>query len=272
MPRSDRRTLIAFFALTFALSWGVWGTGLAFQHGLLQWKLPGDPLSYLAITVAAIAVTGRFAGAGAVKSLLARMVLWRVHVRWYLAALVIPGIPALAAIGMHAALGGTHDLDALVPLTAVAPLLLTQVLLHLLTEELGWRGVALPRLRARFGPLTASLVLGSVWAAWHIPLFLLPGSRQSYPFVGFVILAISITVIMTWIFDRTGGSVLIAALFHAAMNTWWAATNALWGAESLFWILVALTAATAGVVAVLQHRSSRTAFLTVRIPVAPAAP
>jgi uncharacterized protein len=259
MLRSDRRTLVIFFTLTFALSWGVWATGLAFQSGVLGWKLPGDPLAYLAITAAALTATCLCSGAAGVRDLLARMVLWRVHAKWYVAALLLPGLPALAAIAVHAALGGSHDMTAVVPLSAVGPLLATQVLLHLLTEELGWRGVALPRLRARFGPLAASLILGSVWAAWHIPLFLLSGSRQSYPFAGFVILVLSITVIMTWIFDRTRGSVLIAAVFHAAMNVWWAATNALWGATSLFWLLVVFTAATAVAVAVLQHRSGQTA-------------
>ncbi|WP_157156198.1 MULTISPECIES: CPBP family intramembrane glutamic endopeptidase [unclassified Diaminobutyricimonas] len=258
MLRSNRNALIAFFSLTFVLSWGVWATGLAFQNGLLDWKLPGDPLSYLAITVAAVLITALSAGAAGLRSLFGRMIIWRVHVKWYLAALLIPGVPALVAIGIHFAAGGEHDMGALIPLSAVAPLLLTQILLHLLTEELGWRGFALPRLRTRFGPLAASLVLGPIWAAWHIPLFLLAGSRQSYPFIGFVILAISITVIMTWIFDRTRGSVLIAAIFHAAMNTWWAATNALWGAESLFWILVTLTAITAVAVAILQHKDSTT--------------
>lgn len=171
MARSDRRALIAFFLLALALSWAVWGTALAEQHGLLTWHLPGDPLSYLAVTVAAVLVT---VGAG-----------------------------------------GRHGL----------------------TE------------------LLRRLVLGPLWAAWHIPLFLLAGSRQSYPFVGFLVLAVSITVVMTWLFDRTGGSILLAAIVHAAMNTWWAATNALWGDATLFWLLVAATATLAAALAVLQSRS-----------------
>jgi len=261
MFRTRRSALGAFFALTFLLSWGVWGTALAFQNGLIDWKLPGDPLSYLAITLAALLVTGLSSGTTGLKHLLGRMIIWRVHVKWYLAALLLPGVPALAAIGIHLALGGTHDMGALVPLTAVVPLLLTQIVLHLLTEELGWRGFALPRLRARFGPLAAGIVLGLVWGAWHIPMFLVTGTRQTYPFAGFLILIVSISVVMTWVFDHTRGSVLIAALFHAAMNTWWAATNTLWGSESLFWIFVAVTAATAVVVAIVQSRGSRKALL-----------
>ncbi|MGC5076740.1 CPBP family intramembrane glutamic endopeptidase [Agrococcus sp. DT81.2] len=257
MPRSDRRALIAFFLTTFVLSWGVWGTALAQQLGMLDWRLPGDPLSYLAITVAAVSVSIWVGGKRELRALLRRITIWRAHPKWYLVALLAPAVPALGAIAVHGAAGGVHDPGALVPLTAVAPLLATQILLHLLTEELGWRGFALPRLRARFGPLAASLVLGPIWAAWHIPLFLLSGSRQSYPFVGFVLLAVSITVIMTWIFDRTRGSVLIAALFHAAMNTWWAATNVLWGDEALFWVFVALTLATAAGVLMLERRTAR---------------
>lgn len=257
--RSDRNSLIAFLVLTFVISWGIWGTALAFQSGLLEWKLPGDPLAYVAITVAAITTAALFGGAKGLKDLLRRIIIWRVHIKWYLAALLIPGVPAVVAISIFAAFGGRHDPSALVPLSAVAPLMLTQTLLHLLTEELGWRGFALPRLRTRFGPLASGVVLGLIWGAWHIPMFLVTGTRQTYPFVGFLILIVSISVIMTWIFDNTRGSVLVAALFHAAMNTWWAATNLLWGADVLFWIFVGTTAVTAAAVALIQSRGKQLA-------------
>jgi membrane protease YdiL (CAAX protease family) len=271
MSRSDRKALVAFFVLTYVLSWAIWATALAFQNGLLDWRLPGDPLSYLAVTVAALTITALSAGSKGVKDLFRRMILWRVHVKWYLAALLIPGIPAVVAMVTYAALGGSHDVGALVPASAIVPLLLTQTLLHLLTEELGWRGFALPRLRARFGSLVAGVVLGLLWGAWHIPMFFVAGTRQTYPFLGFVVLIVSISVIMTWIFDRTRGSILIAALFHAAMNTWWAATNLLWGATSLFWIFVVATAATAVVVALVQHRGQEATPLQQAAPSAASA-
>jgi membrane protease YdiL (CAAX protease family) len=186
-------------------------------------------------------------------------VLWRVSPRWYLAAVALPVLPALAALGVHLALGGEHNVHALVPLAATLPLLLTQLVLHLLTEEVGWRRVALPRLRAHLGSLPAGMVLGLLWAGWHIPMFFLAGTRQTYPFPGFLVMVVSISVIMTWVWDHTRGSVLIAALFHAAMNTGWAVLNVLWGDLRLFWLCVAFTAVLACVVGARQLRGARNA-------------
>lgn len=225
------------------------------ERGVVSWQL-SNSLAFLAVSVSTVVVTCLVSGRAGLRGLLKRLVTWRVPPRWYLAALLLPALPALAALAMFTALGGQHDVGALVPVSAAVPLLLSQLVLHLLTEEMGWRGFALPRLRAVLGPLSASLVLGPIWAAWHIPTFLLSDSRQSYPFPGFVLQVLAITVIMTWIFDRTHGSVLIAALFHAAMNTEWALLNILWGDVTLFWLCVGFTVVVAVVIATLQARDS----------------
>ncbi|HEX8511324.1 MAG TPA: CPBP family intramembrane glutamic endopeptidase [Propionibacteriaceae bacterium] len=253
--RSARVSLGVFFVLTFGLSWLVWGSWLLHERGVVSWQL-SNSLAFLAVSVSTVVVTCLVSGRAGLRGLLKRLVTWRVPPRWYLAALLLPALPALAALAMFTALGGQHDVGALVPVSAAVPLLLSQLVLHLLTEEMGWRGFALPRLRAVLGPLSASLVLGPIWAAWHIPTFLLSDSRQSYPFPGFVLQVLAITVIMTWIFDRTHGSVLIAALFHAAMNTEWALLNILWGDVTLFWLCVGFTVVVAVVIATLQARDS----------------
>jgi hypothetical protein len=89
-------------------------------------------------------------------------------------------------------------------------------------------------------------------------MFFLDDTRQTYPFAGFVVMVVSISVIMTWVWDHTHGSVLIAALFHAAMNTTWAVLNVLWGDLRLFWLCAVFTAALAAAVAARQLRDSRT--------------
>ena len=264
--RSDRRALIVFFVLAYGLSWAVWGSTLARDAGLIDWSVPAQPFGFLAVSVAAVAATVVFGGRSALRSLGSRLVLWRVAPRWYLAAVALPVLPALAALGTHRALGGQHDIHGFVPLAATLPLLLSQVVTHLLTEEAGWRGVALPHLRALLGSLPAGLVLGLLWAGWHIPMFFLAGTHQTYPFPGFLVMVVSISVIMTWIWDHTRGSVLIAALFHAAMNTGWAVLNVLWGDRQVFWLCVAFTVLLAAVVAALQLREARTE--SVREPVA----
>jgi membrane protease YdiL (CAAX protease family) len=264
MPRKDRNALIVFFALAYGLSWAVWGSTIAQQGGLIDRAVPAQPFGFLAVTVAAVVATAVFGGRPALRAFGSRLVLWRVPVRWYVAAVVLPALPALAALGVHLGLGGQHDIHALVPLSGALPLLLTQLVLHLLTEEAGWRGVALPHLRAGLGSLPAAVVLGLLWAGWHIPMFFLDG--------------VSISVVMTWVWDNTKGSVLIAALFHAAMNVAWAVLNVVWGDLRLFWLCVAFTAAIAVGVAVRQvrdaHMTSAQApeVTTVRGAAAPAEP
>lgn len=86
--------------------------------------------------------------------------------------------------------------------------------------ELGWRGYALPRLLARFTPLGASLVLGVLWAAWHLPFALTLGSAlDGIPLYWFLPSLMGASILYTWVFNGTGGSVLLAILFHAASNT-----------------------------------------------------
>jgi uncharacterized protein len=88
-------------------------------------------------------------------------------------------------------------------------------------EEVGWRGYALPRLQRRLGPLTASLVLGVVWAGMHLPLWLLPDvgfADQSTPL--YIAQVMAISVVLAWLYNATGGSLLLTGIAHAAVNGW----------------------------------------------------
>ena len=87
-------------------------------------------------------------------------------------------------------------------------------------EEIGWRGFLLPELLNRYNPFWASLILLPVWAGWHLPLWRLPGlPHQYWPFPYFLMLIAPITFLFTWLHLRSRGSVLIAILFHASINT-----------------------------------------------------
>jgi membrane protease YdiL (CAAX protease family) len=94
-------------------------------------------------------------------------------------------------------------------------------------EEPGWRGFALPRIQERYGPLWGSLLLGALWGVWHLPLWLwIPGHSGArsgllgigVPFLGWFAFIVAFAVLITWVFNHTHGSVLLAGLFHASHN------------------------------------------------------
>jgi membrane protease YdiL (CAAX protease family) len=105
-----------------------------------------------------------------------------------------------------------------------------------LGEEAGWRGFALPRLQSRYGPLIGSLILAPVWALWHLPMFWVPAWKFPPTLLNlalFILASIPLTIIMTWIFNNTKGSLLIAVLVHAVFDTTFVILNLLFTATSV---------------------------------------
>jgi membrane protease YdiL (CAAX protease family) len=93
------------------------------------------------------------------------------------------------------------------------------LLLEATGEEIGWRGYALPRLQANLSALTSALIVGVMWALWHLPLFFIAGLPQTLlPFVLFLVWIVSQSVIFTWVYNGTQGSLLFAIVLHAAIN------------------------------------------------------
>jgi len=134
-------------------------------------------------------------------------------VPWYVVALGLPAALALLAASLSAWLG-----SAVLQFGRLSAIDFVLVVL-VVGEELGWRGYGLPRLLERFSPLAAGLILGVIWWLWHLPTFFIAGTpqfRQSV--VAFLIMTTAYSILMTWTFLRTRGSVLIATLFHGAIN------------------------------------------------------
>jgi len=112
-------------------------------------------------------------------------------------------------------------------------------------EEFGWRGFALPRLQARYSALTSSLILGGIWTLFHLPLFFTKGggaggNMSQTPFIAFALIVLSGSVLVTWLFNNTRGSVLFAYLFHAAANTWPGIFASTASGGMIFWIYAVL--------------------------------
>jgi membrane protease YdiL (CAAX protease family) len=185
----------------------------------------GSPLLALALkglgdfgpTLSVLGVTAFFLGSRGVRSWLAPGLRWRVGVVWYAVALLLPFMMLMARVGLAALLhGATSAPWAVLPPTLVG---LLSAVVAPLGEEFGWRGFALPRLEMRFGAIRASLFLGSIWGIWHLPFFLLPNASEAgLPFILFLGGCIAETFIYTWLFNGSGGSVLICMVFHAATN------------------------------------------------------
>jgi uncharacterized protein len=201
-----RHQVAAFFVLTFVLTWSAFIPWYAGNAEGIPWFTFGP----FAAAVILSAMTG---GWGAVKGLLARIVHWRVGILWYVVAVGLPCAIQLAAILINPLLGSPAPAwGNIPPASEIVPMVvLFAILSGPLGEEPGWRGFAMPRLLARYRALTASLLLGVVWAAWHIPL-LLVGDLTAYGTINAVLAAI----VFTWLYQNTGGSVLLPILMHAS--------------------------------------------------------
>lgn len=221
--------LVAYFVIAFAGAWltvlplVISKTGL----GVFSFTLPTLPFLMLGAlagpTLAAFTVTAVTSGKAGVWQLLRRYVQWRVGIQWYLLVIVVQ--PAVIVLGLSVWLG-TAPLSMLIqqwPLifTLYLPLVLTFLIIGgPLGEEPGWRGFALPRLQEKYGALLGSLVLGTLWALWHLPGYFggWLGPFSIPVFLGGIIAAIAASIIVTWVYNNTQGSILIAVLFHSASN------------------------------------------------------
>lgn len=213
-----RRQAAAFFLTTLSLSWGWWAVaavlagGGGISRGLL---IPGG----FGPPIAAVLVM-RASGYN-VRSWLARGLRWHVAPWWYLIAIGLPIVLVLGGVGLALAVAGGPITPAVVldrlPLFALS--LALAAVLGGGQEEFGWRGFALPRLQEAYGALTASLTVGIVWAVWHVPLFLLGAPRnQTGNVLLYGVLVVALSVLLTWCYNSTGGSILLAMLLHGAVN------------------------------------------------------
>ncbi len=235
-----RHPLVWFFFFAFLFPWLIWGTSILQSRGLLGFHIPQPLAFWIGLTLATYLTAALSGGWPAVRDLLSRLIRWRVPLLWYGVALLLMPLLALAAIAVFAPFGAAQ-VGILLSAAGLLPSFLFQIFFFWLTEETAWRGFALPRLQVRYNALTASLILGLLWAIWHTPLWFIPGSFQSgLSFPGFLLLTIAQAVLFTWLFNHTRGSVLLAALFHASADVTLAFTGVLSSSPALFWVFVAL--------------------------------
>jgi uncharacterized protein len=194
--------------------------------------------------------------------LLRRIVLWRVGLRWYLFAFI--GVPLVMTLGTILVPGGLASLQFLGPgyvLTYLVTFIAVLIIGGPLGEEIGWRGFALPRMQPLQGPLVGSIILGLLWGLWHLPQFMVPtwadssGGSSPLAIVKFCIFAIAAAIILTWVFNNTKGSVLMAILVHTSIDAPFLPYSVLLGpSEAMNSMLLGLGAVALVVVALTRGR------------------
>ncbi len=218
----------AYFVLTFVLSWAIWIPLTLSRYAVWPLAIPEGVsaivrlLGVLMPGVAAVLLTARAGGGSAVRRLLARFAIWRVGWRWWAAAVLVqPALLGLTAL-VHNILRADVPLRP-IPFAGWGALIANLVFLTLasLGEETGWRGVALPGLQARRSAVVSSLILGLVWATWHLPFWILLGTAEQFGlgyfalnYLGFV----PLTFYVTWFFNHSRAGLLLPVVFHVVFN------------------------------------------------------
>lgn len=220
-----------YFAATFAWTWSLWI--LALLLGLSMDTAAGFAMLLLGVLgpmVTGIGFTYLTYGQEGRRDYWRRVIDFRrIGARWYLVILLFaPILNVLAALldmllGGIGATWGDAALNFVVAPLSIIPSILFATLIPFI-EELGWRGYVLDRLQAKWSALLSTLILGSVWSLWHLPLFFVEGTYQANLGVGtlefwvFMIGVIALSFPFTWIYNNTRRSTLAVILFHAMVN------------------------------------------------------
>jgi membrane protease YdiL (CAAX protease family) len=203
------RPLVWFFLFAFAFSW--WPSIIVLVTG------SGPPILGFGPFLAAVAVLALTVGKPGLRELFRSMIKWRVGVRWWAMAILTPIVLTVSATALNVALGApmptSEELSRWPDALVTGLLILCIPFIGGAWEEPGWRGYALPRLLTSRTPMAASLVLGVIWAVWHIPLFLTGDQHWSD-----LVLVVFASVVFTWLFQNALQSVLIAMVLHATNN------------------------------------------------------
>jgi membrane protease YdiL (CAAX protease family) len=258
--RFEIRNLLLYFLIAFGWTWLLWLPSILIsvtdKQSLMYWVYDVDMSPWLGLMavggilstfgplVAAFAVTGLSRGRDGVRRLWRRFWDLRLPGRWLAVSLLLPwlliAVPRLVVVplGYPLALGWASQ-----PMLILGWLLNNFTRSGGISEEFGWRGFVLPRFQARWSAWLSGIILGVIWAVWHLPLWLLAGSsQQGSSFWLFLANLVLTSILYTWLFNNARGSILVAVVFHAMGNT---AAQMFPGPTSnlFYWLALGLTVA-----------------------------
>ena len=212
-----RHPLLSFFTLAILITWLMALPALLFGLPFKPFQTAGAYGPLLAALIVSAAL-----GGDELRSLFNRMTNFRFGLGWYLLA-IFGYVPLYLLV---TGLSGAPLMESLAEkwtliFTLYLPMLFTSYLINPIGEETGWTGFAVPYLQKRFSPWLSAVILGVVWAVWHLPAFFVPsemGAFNPVNFVFFVLISIFIRIIWTWITNKANGSGIVAVLLHASSN------------------------------------------------------
>jgi membrane protease YdiL (CAAX protease family) len=202
----EKHPFISFVVIAFGWTWPL--------AALIEVSLIFPLLALFGPCVAAVVVLAVCRGRAGLAELGRKFRLSKALAPWCIVAALLPIVLLGPLWILHVWWWGRIGFE-------LAELSLLSLVLAVLIvgEEVGWRGFLLPLLLRRYAPLTSSLIVGLVWAVWHLPNFLLPNyPHRGLPFSAFVLMTVSYSVLFTWLYLKTAGSLLVAVIFHAALN------------------------------------------------------
>jgi membrane protease YdiL (CAAX protease family) len=212
--------------MTYLFSWIVWGILYASDRNIISHNICKNCYTLIAVigasmpSIMSIIFTGFFYGSDGIKKLLKRITIWKINPLYYIYVLFIDASIVFIPLWICNITGSSYKfvistsfnnilLDFLVTILFGGPL----------QEEFGWRGYVLPKLQNKLNPIYSSIILGVFWACWHLPLFFIHNSSQyGTSFSMFFISAIGLSILFTWVYNRTDGSLLLTIIFHTAVN------------------------------------------------------
>lgn len=218
----EQKPFLFFLIFTFAISW-ITGFPTVFVPG----KFEG--LSYLSSfgpALSALIVVGIVEGPDGIKRLICSLFQWRVKFIWYLVVFLGPALTMVTAVTLHYVFTGIGLAQSFTEWMSAFPqhlLMIVSVFIFMMVgiwgEEVGWRGFALPKLQEKYHPLLASLILGAIWAIWHLPLFFIEGSQQAEQGMTFFFLAtLGYSILYSWIYNGSGENLFMIWLLHSMNN------------------------------------------------------
>lgn len=221
----EKYEVIVYLITTFLFTWIFWG--IAFTSTSLSLNGLFRIVGSFMPSIMSIIFTGYYHGVNGIKKLLKKLTIWRINPFFYAFAFLYTAMSIYIPSFICSIIGVNYKIHIN---NYVSGFQLTSPLMILICffaamifggpvgEELGWRGFVLPKLQKKVNPLISSIILGTIWASWHIPMFYFHVTGYDISFISYLLETIWLTTLFTWLYNNTKGSLLIIILYHSFDN------------------------------------------------------